>query len=580
MAYHQSAARDEPPSDAIDIGVTEWLEDDDRPALILDMSDLSSLTRPRLYPVYTNPAFKEHIHLSNVLEIMPVEAGSISASSEQIECPPQFKSWATQPSLYDARSSSATFDSNFWTSRTLSKRWRVISGSRLPVGQSSGKEDLALDMPTTGSESSTPDALPGMPLRANRMKSTLWTGQLPWTEHAGLFRKTDWSKTALGPMESWSSSLRQMVLYLFADSRPGCLFWGSDKVIIYNESYIPLASTKHPESFASTCAITWSEIFSELDGVFRKAETSGYAATIENQLFLIEREGFLEENYFQGNIIPIISPDGNIEGFYNSVLEISKAVISDRRTKTLLTTTTSPSLASFWHEVLKCFESNSYDIPLAVIYSIEHQAEGNLTCKFRASLGVDDNHPTLVPHCDLHTSEEGLMPHFRKAIAARGPLLLTDETGTLVKHLFNSNHWRGFGVPSSRFVVLPLSAGEGVLGFMFWGLNPYRPHDEDSQQFVELLSRQLQSSLTSTVFLEKARLNQKKLESDLALAESRFKTLAELNPVGLFYISPLGEVLYGNDTCKSPLVTRYVNLLMCPVDYELTGHKRDHKAEM
>lgn len=244
---------------------------------------------------------------------------------------------------------------------------------------------------------------------------------------------------------------------------------------------------------------------------------------------------------------------GETEGFYNSVLETSKAVISDRRTSSLLSLTTSPSLSSFWNEVGKSVESNSRDIPLAVVYSVEHQPEGNLICRYQTSVGIDQDHPALIPHGDLHTSAEGLIPHFRKAVAARGPLLLTDEGDGLAEQLFKGNHWRGFAVPPSRYMVLPLSAGEGILGFMFWGLNPRRPHDEDSKQFVELLSRQLQSSLTSTVFLDQARLNQKKLESDLALAESKFKTMAELNPGGIFYISPRGELLYGNDTCKFAL---------------------------
>ncbi|KAL8689175.1 MAG: hypothetical protein Q9224_004704 [Gallowayella concinna] len=312
---------------------------------------------------------------------------------------------------------------------------------------------------------------------------------------------------------------------------------------MYNESYVPIASTKHPKSFASTCAETWTEVLSQVDDAMRKAEHSGYAATMENQLFLIERQGSLEENYYKGSFIPILASDGKTEGFYNSVLETSKTVISDRRTRTLLSLTTSPSLASFWHDIVKSFESNSSDIPLAVIYSIEQQHGGNMMCKYQASVGIDKDHPILIAYGDLHTSAAGLIPHFRKAIAARGPLLLTDQGETLAGHLFEGNHWRGFGIPSTRFMVLPLSAGEGVLGFMFWGLNPRRPHDEDSKQFIELLSRQLQSSLASTVFLDQARLNQKKLESDLALAESKFKTLAELNPGGIFYISPRGELL-------------------------------------
>ncbi|KAL8649824.1 MAG: hypothetical protein Q9226_005415 [Calogaya cf. arnoldii] len=304
---------------------------------------------------------------------------------------------------------------------------------------------------------------------------------------------------------------------------------GAHKVIIYNDSYIPIASTKHPGAFGSTCAVTWSEFYADAELAMRKAEAS--------------------RTYFQGNFVPILSSDGKTEGYYNSGLETTAAVISSRRTKTLLALNSSMSKDAFWHDVIRSFEPNGNDVPLAVIYSLEHQTEGNPLCKYQASIGIDHDHPSLLPCGDLQTSQEGLIPYFREAFATRGPLSLPNDAGMLADRLFKGNHWRGFEIPSSRFVVLPLSAGEGILGFLFWGLNPCRPHDEDTKQFVELLSRQLQSSLTSTDFFEQARLNQKKLETDLALAESRFKTMAELNASGMYYISPRGELLYGNDTC-------------------------------
>ncbi|KAH6666918.1 hypothetical protein B0J14DRAFT_192208 [Halenospora varia] len=53
------------------------------------------------------------------------------------------------------------------------------------------------------------------------------------------------------------------------------------------------------------------------------------------------------------------------------------------------------------------------------------------------------------------------------------------------------------------------------------------------------------------------------LQQQLADSESKFKVLTELNPVGMYYLSPDGNILYANDMW-----------------YEITGHPRGLEGEM
>lgn len=53
------------------------------------------------------------------------------------------------------------------------------------------------------------------------------------------------------------------------------------------------------------------------------------------------------------------------------------------------------------------------------------------------------------------------------------------------------------------------------------------------------------------------------LSKQLADSESKFKVLTELNPVGMYYLSPDGNILYCNDMW-----------------YEITGHPRGLEGEM
>lgn len=55
-----------------------------------------------------------------------------------------------------------------------------------------------------------------------------WTEDLPKTDHVRFFRETDWSKSSLGPLSTWSPTLRLFTGFVLADSRAACLWWYAD----------------------------------------------------------------------------------------------------------------------------------------------------------------------------------------------------------------------------------------------------------------------------------------------------------------------------------------------------------------
>lgn len=65
----------------------------------------------------------------------------------------------------------------------------------------------------------------------------------------------------------------------------------------------------------------------------------------------------------------------------------------------------------------------------------------------------------------------------------------------------------------------------------------------------------------------------------LADSESKFRVLTELNPIGMYYLSPDGNILYCNDMCKSDYATRSLADHIC-IGYEITGHPRGLEGEM
>ncbi len=108
---------------------------------------------------------------------------------------------------------------------------------------------------------------------------------------------------------------------------------GPQRVVLYNEPYIAVASRKHPGLMGATLERAWAEIATELEPVFLEAERLGRATSMEDNFYL-QRNGYLEETFFSYNLIPVRAEEGNIGGFYNAAFETTRQKIWERRTST------------------------------------------------------------------------------------------------------------------------------------------------------------------------------------------------------------------------------------------------------
>lgn len=189
-------------------------------------------------------------------------------------------------------------------------------------------------------------------------------------------------------------------------------------------------------------------------------------------------------------------------------------------------------------------------------------------CILEGTLGVPVGHKASISPLDLKNSDESFAPYLREATMTNKTILLTTEEGTLSEDLIDGLEWRGFGDPCRAAIVCPIhpTTGETILGFLIMGINPRRPYDDDYSLFIQLLSRQLATSMASVVLFEDeirrgqraaqlAALDRQELSKQLDLrtqeaveSETRFTRMAELAPVGMFIADESGKVTYSNDT--------------------------------
>lgn len=229
----------------------------------------------------------------------------------------------------------------------------------------------------------------------------------------------------------------------------------------------------------------------------------------------------------------------------------------DYNVKSLDALNTTPEPPSFWDETLRDLQKNRQDVPLAVAYALGDCEDSNLdhksrTVSFKAAVGIPNSHALLLKEAAIDQSERGLMRTFREAIEFENPRLLRIDGTSLPRKVLQRDDT---GRAWTDVVVTRLASGNQIFGFLLIGLNPRRVQDDAYKRFALLLSKQLSTSLTTLVLLNKARSTEAALSEmvtkqsrEAADVEQRFEALAELSPVGMYYLSIMGEVIYANDS--------------------------------
>ena len=280
----------------------------------------------------------------------------------------------------------------------------------------------------------------------------------------------------------------------------------------------------------------------------------------------------------------MVGGDGSVMGLYNPAFEKTRRKIAERRMLTLREigerTASARDVKGFWAQVMGAFDYNQFDSPFMLLYSVFDEVDSDASsihssstfaakpCKLEGALGVPEGHPCAPESLELRNGTEGFAPVFREVATTDKPALLEVGSRDLPKSLLEGLEWRGFGDPCTSVVVCPIhpTTGEAVLGFLVLGVNPRRPYDDDYSLFIQLLSRQLATSLASVVLFEEeirrgqkaaklAALDRIELSQQLAArtqeaieSETKFTRMAEFAPVGMFIASANGNITFANDS--------------------------------
>ncbi|WPH04707.1 histidine kinase [Acrodontium crateriforme] len=414
--------------------------------------------------------------------------------------------------------------------------------------------------------------------------------QLDWTRHPlpnpspwiDLLRNHDWASTAIGAMDQWSESLRQHVVSITVNPMPRLLVWGDDMTFLYNEACVPLFGDKHPRALGEHVTKTWQEIWDTIGPIVRNAY-QGKVTSLQRMQLPIIRHGFLEETFWDFNMLPIVEKNGQTIGITNEIFESSVQVRSERRRASTLTMSNHISSAStieqLWSTYLEGMKHAVDDVAFSYLYAVQNDIFGSRSdnsglsphiskkCILHGTVGTPEDHPSLVQSFQLLESLEGKPGIVKACVEAwkTGEVVaLSCDDGSLPAELTIPIPGRGSEDPIRNAIVAPITSylGHEILGIVVIGLNPRSPYDDDYRLWVDLVFDLLGKAASLVTLPEEQRRAQKiadDINSSLAQqlrmttlqaekSEEKFSRMAAAAPLGMFVFDAEGMPLHLNDT--------------------------------
>ncbi len=131
---------------------------------------------------------------------------------------------------------------------------------------------------------------------------------------AALVRGHDWSKTPLGPIDQWPSSLEIPVETMLRSGMPMALAWGPADVMLYNDAWRPLLGGSHPAALGGPAGDVLESIWPGTGGLPQQVRSNGEAISEKGLGLDGHPPGTLRKSWFDLTLNPLPAADGTIAG--------------------------------------------------------------------------------------------------------------------------------------------------------------------------------------------------------------------------------------------------------------------------
>ena len=318
-------------------------------------------------------------------------------------------------------------------------------------------------------------------------------------ELGALMQAKDWSKTPLGPVESWPQNLRTCVRIVLTSRQPMFVWWGDKLINLYNDAYKSIVGGKHPDALGQPARVVWREIW---DQIGPRAETirANQGTYDESLLLIMERYGYKEETYYTFSYSPVPDDHGGIGGIICANTSNTEQIISERQMQVLRDLAAQTADARTRQEACRLsalsLGSNPRDICFALIYVAD---PGKASVALEGSTGIQAG-TVAAPHLVSLTGDT-LWP-FTAALQSHEIQVVS--TSDLCLPPITAHLWN-YPVQSVAAIPISPSGPNGLAGVLVVGLNPFRKLDDRYRGFLKLVAGQISASMANATAYEEER---------------------------------------------------------------------------
>ncbi len=350
-----------------------------------------------------------------------------------------------------------------------------------------------------------------------------------------LTRAFDWSQTPLGPVEVWPQSLRTGVSVMLASGFPMLVLWGDEYIQLYNDAYRPvLGATKHPAALGQRARECWPEIWDDVLGpMFGSVMAGGEPIWNQDLLFVLDRNGYLEETFFTFSYSAIRDETGRPGGILVTCVETTDRVLGERRLRTLRELASHASGARSVDETCRMVARTLSDNPDDLPFSLLYLASDGRPARLCAATGLEAGAPAAPTALELAVDAEYVWP-VAGVIESAQPRVLADLVARLGP--LPGGKWPE---AADAAMVLPITpSGQApAVGALVAGVSPRRALDGYYRTFLDLVAAQIATAINA------ARAYEAERERAEALAQIDRAKTAFFNNVSHEFRTPLTLML-------------------------------------
>ncbi len=141
----------------------------------------------------------------------------------------------------------------------------------------------------------------------------------------------DWTRTPLGPIETWPDRLLFAAEMCHRFSGAAAVYWGPELILLYNEGFAELLRDRHPDVMGRPAREVWARFWDRVGLQFEQVLKTGEGLAVAEWMVPRQRDDGYEESYWNYRLTPLLDGNGRVGGIFTQREDVTRPVLAQRR---------------------------------------------------------------------------------------------------------------------------------------------------------------------------------------------------------------------------------------------------------